>query len=393
MRNVPRMIKVRSFTHVLDRGWSVDPLPAMDGDHTLLLLFGGAAYRQHPEVLESLSRAFPQAVKIGCSSAGEIDGDTIHDDSLVVTVLQFSETTLRLATTPIDATHSQAAGEALAAQLLDSQDGALRAVFLLSDGLQVNGTALVAGLSEQLGKDVMVTGGLAGDGDRFAQSWIWCGDSVESGRAVAVGLYGDALICAHGSYGGWRAFGPERRITRAQGNVLYTLDDQPALDLYQRYLGEYAADLPASGLLFPLAIRSEQGDEQVVRTILAIDEEARSITFAGTMPEGDYAQLMSASFDQLIDGANRAAQQLLTTMRASTQAGVLIAISCVGRRLLLGERAEEELEAVLEAMQETTRKTQPLVGFYSYGEISPDIREVGCSLKNQTMTLTWLSER
>ena len=193
----------------------------------------------------------------------------------------------------------------------------------------------------------------------------------------------------HGSYGGWSAFGPERLVTRAKENVLFKLYDHPALELYKQYLGEEAKHLPASGLLFPLAIRSERGiGEQIVRTILAIDEEQKSITFAGTIPEGSYAQLMSANFEQLIDGASQAVNQMASPSNISYQ-GALLGVSCVGRRLLLGERAEEELESVLESLPDSTNFS----GFYSYGEISPNISGISCSLKNQTMTLTYISEK
>jgi len=189
----------------------------------------------------------------------------------------------------------------------------------------------------------------------------------------------------HGSKGGWDSFGPERRVTRSQGNILFELDGKPALELYKGYLGERASGLPATALLFPLALRMAEGEQrQLVRTVLAVDEAAQSLTFAGDIPQGSLAQLMRANFDRLIDGAQEAAE------RIGAQGGgpaLSIAISCVGRRLVLGERTEEEVEATLHALPEGTQQ----VGFYSYGEIGP-FASGTCDLHNQTMTLTVLQE-
>ena len=80
---------------------------------------------------------------------------------------------------------------------------------------------------------------------------------------VAVGLYGEHVKLGHGSKGGWDTFGPERIVTKSDGNVLYELDDKPALALYKEYLGDRAAGLPGSALLFPLALRASKALENL----------------------------------------------------------------------------------------------------------------------------------
>lgn len=233
----------------------------------------------------------------------------------------------------------------------------------------------------------MITGGLAGDGSHFKKTWVISHGKIEINCIVAVGFYGDNINISHASKGGWDIFGPERRITKSINNVLYELDDKPALALYKDYLGEKASGLPSTGLLFPLAIRQNSTDEKIlVRTILGIDEKAQSLTFAGDMPTGYFAQLMRANFDRLITGASKASQIALQGAD-TTSPGVLIAISCVGRRLLLGERIDEETEVTLETFPKGTLQ----VGYYSYGELSPYLKG-DCDLHNQTMTLTYLSE-
>ena len=204
---------------------------------------------------------------------------------------------------------------------------------------------------------------------------------------AVLGLYGNRLKVGYGSLGGWDSFGPERLITRSRGNVLYELDGQSALELYKKYLGEHAKGLPATGLLFPLSIRTKEGDAGVVRTILAIDEEDRSLTFAGDIPEGAYARLMKANFDRLIDGAVGAAKTSYEAI-GSTSPDLAVLISCVGRKMILKQRTEEEVEGVREILGDKT----VLAGFYSYGEISPFTPGARCELHNQTMTITTFSE-
>ena len=366
--------------------WSLPALPDLDSPRTLVLVFGASGLLDRPAPLLELGGTYPTSHLLGCSTAGEISGAGVSDDSLSVAVVRFHRTDLRSAFAPTGTSDgSFAAGRAIASQL---QGPALRGVILLSDGLTVNGSELIAGINDVLPNTVVVTGGLAGDGDRFQRTWVMQGGRPAQGGVSAVGLYGDSLIIGHGSQGGWDFFGPERRVTRSSGNVLYEIDGRPALSLYRRYLGERASGLPATALLFPLGLRAQHGDDKtLVRTVLAIDEENQSMTFAGDIPEGSIVQLMRSNIDRLIGGASEAGRRLHASSDAPG-ARLGIAISCVGRRLVLGERAEEEIEAVLNALPAATQ----LVGFYSYGEIAPGA-DGRCDLHNQTMTLTMLAER
>ena len=376
---------LETFTYTAGTGWSVERLPALDSPSTLVLTFGASEFFDEPDALAELNRAYPQSHLIGCSTAGEIFGTAVTDLSLSVAVLRFERTDLATALAPVEsAADSFAAGEALARDLY--QPG-LRGVLVLSDGHYVNGSQLVRGLNAVLPDAVVVTGGLAGDGDRFERTWVLKDGRPQSGYVSAVGFYGDHVRIGHGSKGGWDIFGIERRVTRSEGHVLYELDGRPALQLYKEYLGERAAGLPATALLFPLSLRADAtADKSIVRTVLDIDEANNAMIFAGDIPEGYLAQLMRANFDRLVDGASEAA--LMTRNGFSAENPVLsIAISCVGRRLVLGERSEEELEATLDVLPMHTQQ----VGFYSYGEISP-YATGHCDLHNQTMTLTTITE-
>jgi len=378
-------MRIETIRYEANGGWSLPGFPDMDSENTLVLVFGSAKEIEGNGPLKRLLAAYPRAHVLGCSTAGEILGTTITDDSLAVAVCRFDRTTLRSTALPIEtAANSFTVGEHIAQNLASAS---LRGVLVLSDGTKVNGSELVRGLNSVLPAEVVTTGGLAGDGDRFQKTWVIDQGSALSSRVSAIGFYGDHVVLGHGSKGGWDIFGPERLVTRSIGNVLFEVDGHPALDLYKRYLGDLAVGLPANALLFPLSLRRAGGETaRLVRTILSIDDAAGSMTFAGDIPQGSLVQFMRANLDRLVDGAAEAAQLAKNTQEHAGHT-LAIAISCVGRRLVLGDRAEEEVEAVSEVMPENTH----LIGFYSYGELSP-FANGRCELHNQTMTLTTLSE-
>ena len=358
---------------------------ALPADADLLLVFGARALLQSESLFPALRTACPDAVIAGCSTAGEICGTEVHDDSLVITAVNFVATRVALISATLEqAADSRQAGATLSAQLLGEQ---LRHVLVLSDGLAVNGSELVQGLRTSLPAGVNVTGGLAGDGPDFGATVVIADAPAASRRIAAIGFYGERLRVGYGSLGGWDAFGPERLITRAEGNTLFELDGESALSLYKTYLGKQAEDLPSSGLLFPLALHLSDADTYVVRTILGIDEGAQSMTFAGDMPVGARAQLMKANFNRLVDGAIGAAEDTLTQLDGHAPE-LAILISCIGRKLVLQQRIEEETEGVAEVLGPRTT----LTGFYSYGEIAPHSALTRCELHNQTMTVTTFSE-
>ena len=387
-------IEQRKWTPSL--GW----VPTAAADFTksaqLVLVFGATGVLRQPELAARIRADYPAAHIFGCSTAGEICGTQVSDDSLVVTAVQFEHTQFRsiqvdLRQTPDSFRAGERIAQALPASVPNPETGVdekLAHVLVLSDGLKVNGSEFVAGLVKHLPEGITLTGGLAGDGARFDKTLVFKDGTAQEDSISALGLYGSRLHVGFGSLGGWDSFGPERLVTKSKANVLYELDGQSALGLYKQYLGEHAKGLPATGLLFPLSVRTEFGETPVVRTILSVDEATQSMTFAGDVPEGAYARLMKANFDRLIDGATGAARTSYHAI-GSGPTELALLISCVGRKLVLKQRVEEEVEAVREVLGDGAT----LAGFYSYGEISPFTPGARCELHNQTMTITALSER
>lgn len=351
----------------------------------LVFVFSSTGILSDAGVFNSIQKTYPNAYILLNSTAGEICDSQVEDETISLTAIRFESTVIKPFSTSIDnSSDSYSVGKRLA-NGLDHNN--LVYVLVISDGLKINGSDLVSGLRDTLPEKVIITGGLAGDGDRFQKTLVGLNEIPLEGRVVALGFYGRNLSVTYGSFGGWDPFGPERLITKAEANVLFELDDQPALDVYKKYLGEYAKDLPGSGLLFPLSISNEGDNNSLVRTILSVNEEDKSLTFAGNMPLGSYARLMKANFERLIEGASNAAHSSQGSDMESPELALLI--SCVGRKLVLGQRIEEEIEAIKEIYGNST----VLTGFYSYGEISPSGEFIKCELHNQTMTITTLSER
>ncbi|HYK81224.1 MAG TPA: FIST N-terminal domain-containing protein [Micropepsaceae bacterium] len=356
-----------------------------EGKTDLLLAFGGTAAITNKRMWDDVLRRHQGAIVLGCSTGGEIHGSDVLDESLSLTSLSFDRTRLKSAEASVgNASDSFEAGKKIGKQLAAAD---LKTIFVLSDGTRVNGSELIRGVRAHAGNKVVITGGLAGDGPRFGTTYVGLNDAPAPGRVAAVGFYGDAIAVGHGSAGGWDVFGPERQITRSKGNVLYELNGKPALDLYKHYLGDDAKGLPGSALLFPLKVfPPDRPHEALTRTIVAVDEQERAMTFAGDMPQGHCAQLMRGNFDRLVEGAADAAHQAVLPFPGDR---VAVLVSCIGRKLLLGQRICEEVEAVKDVFGDGTA----LTGFYSYGEVSPHAATDCAELHNQTMTITVFGER
>jgi hypothetical protein len=371
--------------HFLNNQWKTHQATAgfSANDAQLVLLLGSRDLIGNKEIYDHVASLFPNAAIVSCSTAGEIINEAVYDDSVIVTALHFEKTKVRAIKTSFsDQENSFETGKFLYTSL-DAPD--LAGLFILSDGTKINGSELVNGLNANNNKQIPITGGLAGDGARFTQTLVGLNEPASEGNIVAVGFYGENVQIGHSSLGGWDEFGKERVITKSSQNVLFEIDGGSALDLYKEYLGTYADELPGSALLFPLSMRLENSDQNLVRTILNVDHNQKSMTFAGNLPEGSKVRFMKANFEKLINASSTAAKK---SFDASKAPDVAILISCVGRKLILQERTEDEVIAAKGIFGSDTCIT----GFYSYGEISPFNTLSKCELHNQTMTITTFSE-
>ena len=352
---------------------------------SLVLAFGLKSILASDDLNELLKKEFPNADILQASTSGQIYNDTVTENNVSITAIEFEKSTHQAISVQIkDYNNSFDAGKALASKfdLID-----LSYLMVISDGALVNGSELVRGINEIVDHKIPVTGGLAGDDANFISTLTGLNQQPAQGIIVAIGFYGKQLLVGHGTMGGWDIFGPEREITKSSSNVLYEIDGKNALELYKMYLGNYADELPGSALLFPLAVTIKDSEQPLVRTILSIDQSNQSMVFAGDVPTGSKVRFMRANFDRVIDAASHAGFSSLK-MQDGRKPKLALLISCVGRKIILDTRTEEEILAVREAFGDKTFIT----GFYSYGEISPFTPHARCELHNQTMTITTLDE-
>jgi hypothetical protein len=379
-------VQTEQLTWSEGAGWH--PIAGVANDAQLVLYFGARDALSHDAWYSELRTRYPRAHIVGCSSGGQIQEARFSETGIAAVAVQFAATPLRIATeTVVDPSQSRAYGASLGGRLSDND---LAGVFVLSDGLNVNGSDLVRGLQSALGSAVSVSGGLAGDGAQFTQTRVGADALPQPLTIAAIGFYGSAVRFSCGCGGGWDTFGVPRRVTRSSNNELFELDGKPALDLYERYLGEEAEGLPGTALLYPLKIWDpERPSHDVVRTVLSVNREARSMIFAGDVPQGSKAQLMRGEFTRLAAGATEAGSQAQAKQsECGARGGLALLVSCIGRRLLMGQRIEDEIQAVNEVLSADV----PQLGFYSYGEIAPHPVSGICDLHNQTMTVTVISE-
>jgi hypothetical protein len=376
---------MKATSHIYKNGdWDSEVNTSLDSPNTLILFFSSLPEAQVKNEVAHIKKCFPSSIVFGASTSGEIFDDEVYDDSIVLNIIQFQSTRLKVHhVNHIDSENFFESGVAIA-KLFEPEK--LQGLFVLSDGLNTNGSQVTRGIASIIGSNVVVSGGLAGDKDRFEKTWILYGDKLKDAGVQAVGFYGDHIHFEAASKGGWDSLGLTRVVTKSKNNVLYELDGKPALDIYKRYLGDKAQELPSSGLLFPLELKGKNTTDTKVRTVLSVNEEERSITFAGDIPEHSTVTFMKANFERLINGAEESAESI-NFSNYHGEPLVCIAISCVGRKLVLKSRIDEEVESVKEVLPDNAS----IVGFYSYGEISP-LSNGTCDLHNQTMTLTSIWE-
>jgi hypothetical protein len=380
-------MKISQYIYQETSGWKHISGDATLGESQLLLVFGNRELLlSSQQQLRELHSTFPKAKLFGCSTAGEIIDQSVLENTLVATAVWFEKSQLAFHFLKLPSINEcEDYGKLLVKSLIKP---GLKHLFVLTDGQHMNGTQLVKGLTAELPQGVNITGGLAADGASFKQTLVFDDAGIPSENIIAgLGLYGDDLDIGYGSFGGWDSFGIERQVTKSENNEVFEIDHFPALALYKSFLGNQAQNLPSSGLLFPLSMRINPNDEPLVRTILNINEDTQSLIFAGDVPVGAYVKLMKANFDRLISGAEEAAIKASGGIKVEHDY-LSILISCVGRKLVLKQLVEEEIEIVKRKLGKAAFTT----GFYSYGEISPFSKGAKCELHNQTMTITTIKE-
>ncbi len=353
----------------------------------LVMVFGNRYMLQDENIYNEVREIFKDGHIVFGSTAGDITSESVDDETVTITAIEFEKSKFVIKTTSVLNSFVKIDSHNTGKELIEKlpQEG-LKYALIVSDGSYINGSQLAVGMNSATKDNTLITGALCGDGARFETTLSSYNENPKEGKIVAIGFYGDTLEVSFATNGGWTPFGPERIVTKSKDNILYELDGQPALDLYKTYLGEKSEELPGAALLYPLKVKSVDESKSIVRTILNINEDENSMILAGDIKEESRVQLMMTNVDSIVNAAETGA--INASEMRENKAEVAILVSCIGRKLVLDQRVEEEVEEVIEIVGENTT----ICGFYSYGEIAPFDGEMDCQLHNQTMAITLMSE-
>ena len=324
---------------------------------------------------------------VGCTTDGEISSMGLTTESVVLGGVSSCGLQFHVAVIEGLESNSETAGLQLAAAL--PADTCY--IQLFSDGLTGNGCALLRGIADRFGEKVPIAGGTAGDNGKFKQTWQFAGSRVLTDAAVAIGFTG-MLNLGTGIRSGWTPIGLPKKVTRASGNVLYELNGEPALHVFERFLGEHAEKLPAIGVEYPLGLLGKWGDVgeedyYLLRATMNVDRAAGSISFAGEIPEGAMVSLTCGDTNSILEAAEQAARLASSDLKGHKPA-VIFCYSCMARKIVLGRLTRQEIDRIRSVIGTTV----PIIGFYTYGEYCR-IRCDGPSLlHNETVTLSVLGE-
>ncbi len=367
--------------HFEDKEWIIDKSECDKNSVDIIFVFGSLSTIENYNHYALLKRKYPNADVVGTSTAGNIFDDGVSEYSAVANAISFDTGSVEVNSAVMRSDSLEDDAKKLVDDL--KQNG-LKHTFVLSHCLNTNGSKIVQGLNKE--RTTTITGGFAADNHAFEKTLVFVNENCEENLTVAVGFYGESIHVSIGCKAGWDEFGATRVVTKAEGNIVYEIDNKPALELYENYLGEYIKDLPASGLLFPLSVKTKHSDKnEVIRVMMGINDD-KSITFAGDVPQGSEVRLMKTNTDNLIDGSSLVAQSI---KQHNNKRSLSLAVSCSGRLSVLKQLVDEEIEVVKEILNDETR----IIGFYSYGEIAPFSDDLlDCKLHNQTMAITTIYE-
>lgn len=357
----------------------------------IIWAFGAIKFDQE-QLLAGIGSVAPGVTVIGCSTDGEIATTGLGLDSLVT--LAVASDTIRFHTAQVEqvSADSYAAGAALGEKFKNLDCSYIQ---IFTEGIKANADEILLGMKASLGNDISVAGGASGDGGVFKQTFQYHNESVLTDSIVAVAFEGDFEFST-GVGCGWFPVGIAKKVTKATGNVVYELDGQPALQVYEKYLGRHASKLPAVGVEYPLGLLAptsepDDSDTFVCRATMGVDHQAGSITFAGDIPEGVWVKMTMGYESDIIQAATEAARTAMDKLlgrNPEIKPKIVFIYSCMARKIVLGSKTQNEIAAV----QNIVGDTIPIIGFYTYGEFAPAGESNASYFHNETVTLSIIGE-
>src|SRR3989344_303469 len=363
----------------------------------LTIVFASVRFGQS-EVLKGVREASGGAPLVGCSDAGEITNEGPSQHSVGVMAISSDQIDFYTGLGRDVKKGAREAGQAVAKEVKEKAKDPLQAFIMFPDVLTGNGADIVRGALDVLGEHFPVVGGAAGDDFLFEKTYEYQDDEAASGAVGGVGLVGKFSMGA-GVRHGWVPIGVPMKVTKAVGSVVHELNGRPALSIYEDYFGDKAGDLRKEPLArmaitYPLGIKLPGMEEYLIRDPITVDEK-EAITCAAEIPEGSEIRLMIGSKEKAVEAAQDAARKLMVDFeKQGSQPKFVLMFNCIAREKLFGQRANEEIQAVMEIIGEDV----PLLGFYTYGEQAPiggelhDKEKINARFYNETVVLFAIGE-
>lgn len=316
---------------------------------------------------------------VGCSSVAIISHQGIFKHGLVVMLLELPTNAYFNVACVRDIKEKTAlsAGRELGHKLLSGFHDMRRDLSVIfSDGLMDEGSNLIYGLQERLGKSFPLVGASASDNMRFLKTYLYFNEELLTDSAVGI-LWGGKLNFGLGIQHGWKPLGKPRIITKSEGNIIHEIDGEPGVKIYEEYLARDLAELQKEirriSILYPIGIYLPGEQEYLLRNILSIENNG-SLRLQGNAIEGSTIRLMIGTKESCLNATRQALNEAkkilfapIVDITKSEIKNFVFVFDSVSRYMLLRKEANQELEIIKEGFSKET----PIIGCYTYGEQAP----------------------
>jgi hypothetical protein len=321
----------------------------------------------------------------GCTAAGEIVNEGLYESSIVCTLMDMPRAYYRC--NLVAPTTSDDDENTVARKARNFADDCFEnvAMLVLSSGINNDGEKIISGLKSGRDNKIPIFGGMAGDDLNMKDSFIFTTERHLSNGLLVIALDTDKIEIKGLATSGWQAIGASNTITKAKGNLIETINHQPALDFFLKFFGSFDAanvrgrNISTMSAQYPFQL--ERGAETtVLRVPLTVSEKDRTIRLAGSVSTGD-------KFKFSISPGTEVAEQTVSEFEGFKDAiempDALLLFSCKGRHAALGPFLEDEVAGIYEHWK------KPMIGFLSYGEFG-NLKNGICEFHNETCCLVTL---
>ncbi len=305
----------------------------------------------------------------GATSGGEFSNDNQTEGEMVIMLIELERSNYFISLEDAKGKELAQVSQTLARTALSKFKNPafiLCSTSLTAEGDFLNGDVLVENIEKVVGTDVKIFGGMAGDDIKFTGTYVFNHEKSTDSGIIAIVLDEDKIDLHGMALSGWKPLGIERTITKSKGRLIYTIDNQPAIDMYLKYLGnenfsenEKFKILDAIGVHYPFQIKTEYG-EPVMVTPMGIDKNENALICEKEVKQGSAFHFSVPPDFDIVETILENARDLKKEKQASADA--LLIFSCIGRLAAMGPMAQEENEGLAKIWN------VPMAGFYTYGE-------------------------